>query len=447
MSKKSLKRRFCQTLILPILLSLLAVGVAAFFSARHEIEEVYDAELARNARLMLALMRHEVEEGEPDMQELQERFGQVGHTYEKHIALRIWQGEKLFYQSGTASDFGPQHVIAGFSNKEIGDSEWRFFVLPDAGSGLTVEAAEDAKVRLDIIHKILYAMFGPVLALLLIIPPLFWLGLRRGLRPLVQLSEDVAARTPDDLTALSEEKTPEEILPLTQAVNRLLIKLQAALTKERRFTDLAAHELKTPLAVIKTLTQSAQRSTDPVERQKLLADLNTASDRATAMTGQLLALARLEQVPVAPQSISLNEAVRDVARDMLPLALQKNIQVEFVEDAEARVAATPDILAIATRNLLDNAIKYTPQEGRITLWVQWANHDVTLSVMDSGPGIPEEKLSLVTERFYRVPGNEQTGAGLGLAIVARAAEVMNATFMLSNRREGGLCATLTWTAA
>ncbi len=144
MSKKSLKRRFCQTLVLPILLALLAVSVAAFYSARHEIEEVYDAELARNARLMLALMRHEVEEGEPNMQTLQERFGQVGHAYEKHIAIRIWKGDELFYQSESAENFGPQHIISGFSTKEISGEDWRFFVLSDADSRLTVEAAENS---------------------------------------------------------------------------------------------------------------------------------------------------------------------------------------------------------------------------------------------------------------------------------------------------------------
>lgn len=433
--------------MLPILLAMLAVGGAAFYSASHEIEEVYDAELARNARIMLALMRHEVEEGEPDMKELHERFGQVGHTYEKHIALRIWQGEKLFYQSDSARDFGPQHVIAGFSTKEIGEEKWRFLVLPDAESGLTVEAAENARVRQDIIQKILYSMFGPVLALLLLIPPLFWFGLRQGLKPLVRLSEDVAARTPDDLTALSEEKTPKEILPLTQAINRLLARLHTALYKERRFTDLAAHELKTPLAVIKTLTQSAQRSTDNAEREKLLTDLNAATDRANAMMGQLLTLARLELGSAAQQPVSLNETVREVACGMMPLALQKGIELNFAEEAIAKITTVPEILAVAVRNLLDNAIKYTPPQGSIHVSVTDAGGAVTLAVSDSGPGIPPEKISLVTERFYRVPGNDQTGAGLGLTIVSRAAEVMQARFRLENLPEGGLRSTLTWKSA
>lgn len=430
--------------MLPVLLALVAAAAAAFYSARHEVEEVYDAQLAHTAKVMLALMLHEVDEGEPDMNMLQERFGQVGHVYEKHIAVRIWQGDKLFYESESAKGFGQQHVIAGFSTKEISEDKWRFFVLPDAASGLTVEAAEAYDVRMDIIRKILLSMFAPAFILLLVIPPLFWFGLRRGLRPLEELSHAVSARSPDELKEISEARTPREILPLTQAINRLLLRLETALTKERQFTDLAAHELKTPLAVIKTLTQSAQRSGSDTERQALLTDLNAATDRANAMMNQLLALARLEQHPATESNVSLNETARTTAHEMMPLALHKHIELEMSESGKAVVQAAPEILAVAIRNLLDNAIKYTPKHGSIVMRVEKSGTTVQLSVLDSGLGIPPHKLSRVTERFYRVPGNEQTGAGLGLAIVSRAAEVMQAEFNLANREGGGLAATLTW---
>lgn len=440
MSKKSLKSRFGLTVVLPILLALLAASVAAFYSARHEIEEVYDAQLAHTARIMLALMRHEVDEGEPDMTALQERFGEVGHAYEKHIGVRIWKGEQLFYESPSAVNFGPQHVIAGFSNKEVQGESWRFFVLPDRVSGLTVEAAENYRIRLDIMNKIMLSMFTPALLLLLIIPPLFWIGLRQGLKPLVRLSEAVGVRSPEDLTEISEDRTPSEILPLARAINRLLVRLSGALVKERRFTDLAAHELKTPLAVIKTLAQSAARARDESERRQLLGDLNIATDRATAMTGQLLALARLDHERLVPEEVSLNQIARQAVSELAPLARDKGLAVIIEGRETLNVRANHDMLLLAVRNLLENAVKYTPSGGRIVISVAQDAQSCFLKISDTGPGIPEDKLVQVTEPFYRIPGNRAPGSGLGLAAVTRVAQLLGVQFTLSNHPQGGVIA-------
>lgn len=424
-----------------MLISVVVMGLAAFFSARYEINELYDAEIARNARIMMALMSHEIEVPHDSGAALHERIGDVGHTYEKELAVRMWIGEKLVYESESARHFGPQHVIAGFSNKSIEGQDWRFFVLPNPETDLTVEAAENYHVRQDIVQKIVFSIFAPALALLLLMPPLFWLGLRLGLGPLLRLSQEVEVRSPEDLTPIAEGRIPREILPLTHSINHLLARLGVALYQERRFTDLAAHELKTPLAVIKTLTQSAQRAPDMAALAPILSDLNTATDRATGMMMQLLAMARLDHAKLAEGEISVADACRQAAQELVPLALGKGLQLEVGDLPQATLSGHPDTLLLALRNLLDNAIKYSPEGGCVRLYASQQDGWLHICVSDEGPGIPADKLSHVAERFYRVPGNRAPGSGLGLAIASRAAVMLGGKLLLENRPKG-LMATL-----
>lgn len=446
MWKKSLRRRFTLTLILPVLAVLALASISGYYAARHEVDEIYDAQLANLARTLMALMEHEASEGDTTAEAVEARFREVTHEYEKYTAIRIWHGDKLFFYTSSAKDFGPQHVIAGFSNKDIHGENWRFFVLPDADLGFTVEVAEDYFVRQDLISKIVLTMFVPFLIFLFMLPGLLWIGLKRGLVPLLHISQYVERRSPEDLSPIALDKTPAEIWPLARSINDLMKRVSHALEVERRFADLAAHELRTPLAIIKTQVQNVIHATSESERQELLQDLSGGVQRASDMVVQLLALARLGKENIERSEIKLNEVVRDIAQELLPLALHKHIQVDYIEHTQATLMANAEILAVAIRNLLDNAIKYTPEKGRIEIHVDVRAGTTLLSISDTGPGIPSDKLSMVTERFYRVAGNQQPGSGLGLAIVTRAAEAMGADFTLMNQSAGGLCATLTWPA-
>lgn len=444
MWKKSLRCRFTFTLILPVLAVLALSGVAGYFSARHEVDEIYDAQLANLAKTLMGLMEHEALEGDTSTGAIMARFREASHEYEKYTAIRIWNGDQLFFYTKSAQTFGPKHVIAGFSNKMIERNQWRFFVLPDDNLNFTVEVAEDYAVRQDLIGKIIQTMFIPFAALLLLLPFLLWLGLRYGLKPLLVISGMVGQRSPDDLSPIPLERTPSEILPLAHAINGLMARVDEALIVERRFTDHAAHELRTPLAVIKTQLQNVINAKSEAEREELLRDLSAGVQRASLMVAQLLSLARLGQENMKREPILLNEAVRAIAQEMMPLALAKQIQVEFIEEEAVRMELNAEALSIVVRNLFDNAVKYTPQGGHITLILQKQQGDVILEIADSGDGIPEDKLALVTERFYRVPGNQETGSGLGLTIAARGAEAIGAELTLYNRKAGGLVARLYW---
>lgn len=449
MLKKSLKMRLTLCVVLPVLLALLAVGGVGFYSAYNEVQEVYDTELSHVANLMLSLLKAEDEEEakhgrkdadegktNPDIVELGTDFEGTHKIHERKLAFRIWKDGKLLFYSRKAADFGDERVQAGFSNQEIDEKEWRFYVLPDAKAGYTIEVAQKSKVRIGLITKFLTTVFSPLLFAIPLIMVITWLGLRRGLKPLLAVSEAVKRRSSLDLTPLPPSHALTEITPLINAINSLLANLEYALRKERRFTDFAAHELRTPIAIFKTQAQTALRATDTEQLKVILEAQVQAADRATNLVDQLLTLARLEHTDIPTETLSLVEIAQEIVSERTPLAEQKQIALRFERISSAFVHCNKELLTIALSNLVDNALKYTLPLGEIIVSVATQGKTAQICVSDNGAGIPEDKLSMVTERFYRANQTQQSGAGLGLTIVKRAAEIMGATLILRNKTEG-----------
>ena len=449
MWKKSLRARLTLYIVLPVMFTLLVVGGVGFYSAYNEAQEIYDPELSHVAGLMLSLLRAEDEEEaqhkhaddedekvNPDIIELGNDFQGTGVRHERGLAFRIWKNGKLLFCSKKAVDLGEEHVTAGFSNQQVGEREWRLYVLADEKSGYTLEVAQKAKVREELITKVLSTIFSPLILLLPIILIVTWAGLRRGLKPLVTLSDAVKRRSALDLTPLPKDLSLKEIMPLIDSINGLLNNLEYALKKERRFTDFAAHELRTPIAIFKTQAQTALKAADDHTRRMILEAQVQAADRATNMVDQLLTLARLEHTDIPTEGLSLSEIAQEVIAERLPLAEQKQITLRFGQQTSAFIHGNKELLTLILSNLIDNAIKYTPVQGNIIVKVFMQGHVATISVCDTGPGIPEDQLPHVTERFYRVSRHQQPGAGLGLAIVKRASEIMGATLTLHNIDKG-----------
>lgn len=440
------------------MLALLAIGGVGFYTAYNEAQEIYDSELSHVATLMFSLLRAEDEEeakhkhadddeetAASDIVELGNDFDDNSQRHERKLAFRIWKNAKLLFYSKKAADFGPERVTAGFSDQEIDGKEWRFYVLPDAKSGYTLEVAQKLKVRTALITKVLTTIFSPLVLLIPIILMLTWVGLRNGLKPLLAVSDAVKRRSALDLTPLPTCKTPDEITPLVEAINGLLANLDYAIKKEQRFTDFAAHELRTPIAIFKTQAQTALKATDDTQRRMILEAQVQAADRATNMVDQLLALARLEHTDIPTQTLSLSDITQSIMAERLPLAQLKNISLHFEQQEPVMLHGNRELLEITISNLLDNAIKYTPEHGEVLVSILVHDHLATLCISDSGQGIPEDKLPFVTERFYRVSRHQQPGAGLGLTIVKRASEIMGAKFTLRNKNDAkGLEAILTF---
>jgi two-component system sensor histidine kinase QseC len=227
---------------------------------------------------------------------------------------------------------------------------------------------------------------------------------------------------------------PGELHPIIEQTNRLLERVAASIEQERRFTADAAHEIRTPLAAIRTHAQVAIAATDRAERDHALALVVQASDRATHLLGQLLTMARLDSVSLISGFVvcDLRCIAVDVIADLTPQALDKNVECMLNEGNVASVKGDPALLAVLVRNLVDNAIRYSPAGSAVTVTIRQVEGEVKLVVTDQGPGIPAEERQRVMSRFTRLAGNDAPGSGLGLSIALRIAELHNATLVLTD---------------
>jgi len=442
----SIRRR-----LLVFLLALLAAAWAllaflSYRSAHHELEELFDAELAQSARVLLGLTLHEVEE---EGESLTDIIGsRAGHDYEEKIAFQIWKGGQLLLRSRNAPD-DELAAVPGYSDRELGGKFWRVFGLHDPGHDMRVEVGQRYDIRDELAFYIVRDLLWPVLLMLPLAAVFIWSGVGRGLAPLHRVAGEIGRRTPQQLEPLNEADTPVEVGPLVDALNRLLGRLREALEAERRFTANAAHELRTPLAALKAQAQVALRAAGDAERAQALRQIVRGVDRATHLVSQLLTLARLdpEAAAAAYADVDLAHTAAAVLAELAPLALERHVELALADGAAGTVRGDAAALAILTRNLVDNAVRYSPAEGRVEVGVARTAGETVLTVTDTGPGIPETERTRVFDYFYRLPGSPGLGCGLGLSIVGRIAELHGARLELAPADDRGLRVTVRFPAA
>ena len=293
---------------------------------------------------------------------------------------------------------------------------------------LLIQVAETLEKRKTLATEIVKGVMVPQFVTLPLAVLLVWLALVRGIRPLAQLERRIRARKADDMSPLDESAVPEEVAPLVSSINDLLSRLKVSLSTQKRFLADAAHQLKTPLAGLRMQADLAQREADADELKKSLKQIGRASVRATHTVNQLLALARAETAgrSLAKQSLDLVDVVSEAIQESLPRALDKQIDLGYEGPEPGRATAlegNATLLKEMVRNLVDNAINYTPEGGQVTARVLTDRFSgvLVLLVEDTGPGIPEAERELVFQPFYRALGTNVDGSGLGLAIVAEIA--------------------------
>ena len=263
-----------------------------------------------------------------------------------------------------------------------------------------------------------------------------WLGVVLGLKPLEMLSQSIVRQDPRLLTPIAEQDVPGEVRPLVRALNYLMRRMEQTLRVEKQFTDHAAHELRTPLAALKTQSQVALRTQDPIVRSTVLVDLLSGVDRASHMVSQLLLLARTQSGDIALETVAPAEPIRKVVAELTGAMRAKRIKMQISLDDRLRIRGNGHLLEILTRNVIDNAVKYSYENGTIGIVFAAREGGAVLSVLDSGPGISEVEMEKVFQRFYRVPGTRQSGSGLGLALVRTIAELHKARIEVSSVFEG-----------
>ena len=311
--------------------------------------------------------------------------------------------------------------------------------VPGETERVFVQVAETLNGRQSMIGQILLSIILPQILLIVLGALAVSLGISRGLAPLRDLEKALAQRTQFDLTAVSENNAPIEVLPLVQEINNLLARLRADIEFQKRFVANAAHQFRTPLAALKTYVYAAKRLPSDRRMNEVLDSIESGTNRMTHLADKLLALAKSEPSSKTEEDyvrIDLNLIASEVTADFISEALSKDVDLTFAgSDEPALISGNAENLTELASNLIENAILYTPAGGKIAVKIDCTD-DVTLAVTDDGPGIPTEERDRVMERFYRVLGTEAPGSGLGLAIVKEIALAHNAGVQIDSGPNG-----------
>lgn len=422
----SLRRRLLLPLLGGVTIFWLATLGFSFVETHHEIDELFDAQLVQTAQTLLAIAAHEA----GDVAEIAE----AEHKYQQKLRFQIWGADGSLVLHSSNAPQSPMTSGSGFSER----GGWLYYSQWDATRRFQVQIGESHEIRNELVSEIAWQMLLPALFGLPLLGIWVWLATWRGLAPLDAVAAQINHRDPAHLDALAPARAPLEIKPLLVALNKLFRRVEQTLESERRFTADAAHELRTPLAALAAQAQVAQRSGSDAERQHAIEQLRVGVDRAAHLVDQLLTLARLdpEQAFTDIQPLPLKALTEEACAAHGAAAVAKQIALEL-DAVDATVMANRTMLQVLLRNLLDNAIRYTPAGGRVAVTLGAAESAAVLRISDSGPGISAEERALAFQRFHRgAAGQDQAGSGLGLSIVRRIAELHGARLVL-DAGEGG----------
>lgn len=444
MPARSIRAQLLTGTVAALLAVLGAVGWLSFEGSAEEAHELFDARLATSARVLEALVARQLEKATvsvpieialPGPLEAagHDTPGPLGHYYETKIAFQVRdRAGRLLARSASAPDAPFAPLAAGFGTRPFDGRDWRVFSL-HAGE-VWIQVAERDDVRGELAEKLAFASVAPLLAGIPLLLVLLGLLIRFGLDPLSALAREVASRRPGSVAPLRLARTPEEILPLVEALNGLLARVRDALERERRFTADAAHELRTPLAALKVHAQNAARAPSPAEREASLQRMLIGLERTIYLAEQMLAYSRAA-APGEAARVALAPLVAEAVEAVQPRAAERRVAIGM-RSADAAVRGERHKLSSLVTNLLDNAVRYGPEGGRVEVELRRAGDAVTLAIEDAGPGIPPDLRDRIFESYYRIPGTAGTGSGLGLAIVREIAEAHGARVTIDTPAAG-----------
>jgi two-component system, OmpR family, sensor histidine kinase QseC len=446
---KSLQARLLALLLSLVAVVWLAAAALTWVDARHELDELLDGHLAQAAALLVVQQTRTGGEDEDDAAD-----APVLHKYAPRVAFQVFHEGQLMMRSANAGVQPMSTQSRGFLTVQLADGkQWRVFGTRGGESDVQVYVGEQMQTRSEILWAVLRGMLLPLVLALPVLALLLWWAVRQGLEPLRQLSQALGQRQPQALQPVVLAHVPSEIAPLVQALNALFGRIDAMVASERRFTADAAHELRTPIAAIRAQAQVALGAgSDTAQRDNALQFTLAGCERATRLVDQLLTLSRLEASAAqgsaalpASLPLDLSALVRRVAADVAPAALARQQTLELDAPQACVVQGDETLLAVLVRNLLDNAVRYSPHHARIAVQVAAQNGHTLLQVQDSGAGMSAAEIARLGERFYRVLGQEQPGSGLGWSIVQKIAVASGAQLEVARSASlGGLAVRVLW---
>jgi len=442
----SLKLRLTLLFLALSLTAWFAASLVAWQQTRDTLDKLFDTQQMLFAKRLLTMDLDEIHAPER-MREVPKK-AKHGRLDDDALAFAIYtpDGRMVLNDGENGRDIPYHYRRDGFDNGQLNDDndEWRFLWLTAPDGKYRVVVGQEHEYRQEMALDVVRSQFTPWLVALPIMLLVLIVLLSRELRPLKKLSQTLRARTPDATARLATQGVPIEVRPVVDALNQLFARTQAMMARERRFTSDAAHELRSPLTALKVQTEVAQLSLDdPQAQAKALTQLHAGIDRASRLVEQLLTLSRLDSLESLDDVEPLNMAdlLQSVVMDSYHPAQQAGIEIRLnILDPQVTRTGQQLLLSLLVRNLLDNAVRYSPRGSRVEVTLD--THSVI--VRDNGPGIAPDALTRIGERFYRPPGQDQTGSGLGLSIVKRIAALHRMTVTLGNGQDGGFEARISW---
>jgi two-component system sensor histidine kinase TctE len=441
---RSLRSDLLTEMLLPMLVVVLLSGYLSYHIGVRFARQSYDRSLYETARSLAQQVR--VADGRARIDLPRAAVEMLRADEADSVQFQVYS-RRHGLLAGDADlavpDFESEDKPLYFS-RDFGDEATLYGValqLRDIADDIVVvQVAETDRKRKDLAHDVMAAVLLPQTLLLLLSALAVRSGIQTGLKPLARLGEALHARSQSDLSPLPDDEVPAEVRPLSDAMNALLLRLDAALGVQRRFVADAAHQLRTPLAALKVQLERVLRESQSAQDGEALAQMLRSVERLARLSNQLLTLARAEPGAESQTrfgAVDLRALAFEVGAAYVPRALQQGADLGFAGgEAPVRVMGDALLLGELLRNLLDNALAYGRRDGRITLGVEEGERPA-LYVEDDGPGIPEAERELVFARFHRVPGTGAAGSGLGLAIVQEIARAHGAEVILETPPGGG----------
>lgn len=451
MKQISLRARLTAGFLLLMLAGWGAASVSAWLQARHTINELFDTQQMLFAKRLITLNPEELSRSTlPKTKTLLSDHRGAQEDDALAFAIFTRDGKRVFDDGDNGEAFQFEADYRGFRDGRLRDDDdlWRMVWLNTPDGRYVVAVGQEWEYRDDMAAEVVRSTLLPwlfVLPVMLLL--LLWL-LRRELAPLNAIARQLRQRSPDDEAALDAARLPTEVKPMVEALNGLFTRIHQMLQRERRFTSDAAHELRSPLAALKVQSEVVQLAHDDAQmRQHALNNLDAGIDRATRLVDQLLTLSRLDAQPMLAhsESVDLAQLMQQAIVEQDAAAQHAGITLRLENHTGAATLRRGHalLLSLLLRNLLDNAIRYGRSGGTVTLSLR--PHQIEIS--DNGPGVSEAALSRIGERFYRPPGQEKSGSGLGLSIVQHIAAIHGMQMRLANRPQGGFSVTFDWPEA
>jgi two-component system sensor histidine kinase QseC len=436
---RSIRRFLLISLFISITIASSITAIGNYLLDRGVIQPYLDEKLVRFYNIIEALnqsvnVRKNIET------QVATELNQIEPAAPQHLLFQVWTKDgKLLFHSNTKLIAPLDKVRTGFSDLPIQGNDWRIYAAYDKKTHDKIIVGE----LYDIRNRLADEIARNNAYILLITYPIFglliWVIVGLALRSITRVTGEISDRASTYLEPVNYSNIPLEIQPLVHELNQLFIRLKLAFERNKRFAADAAHELRTPLAALKTQTQVALLADNPIDRDNALQKVIQGVDRSSHVVAQLLTLSRLSQEEalndIAP--VDLHKLSTEIIAYLVPIAFEKHIEMELIAPSSPCIILGNDTaLGILIRNIVDNAIRYTPEYGSVKIEIIDSDDEIIFRVTDTGTGIPIELRERVFERFFRILGTAASGSGLGLAIVTQIAELHHAKIILATPPSG-----------